>query len=164
MRRHQRRNELKRTLLDDAIDLEQGLSARLHSLGILHDLTWNTDGESPQIDLRVYHLSGNPEQDLEIRITLGTRMCRRLQTFVEESLATVDRGIRVYLEVCSSLHHDLGSLVDRVALSIRELAHRFQDFGPDRLIGVRVYASQRRPRLERIDLPRRAHMNFGGAT
>ncbi len=147
-----------RSILVDTIALEREVSARLSRLGVEHALTWNSPGESPHVDLRVYH-SGNPNLDLEVRLTLGTKAPRRLRAFVQDSIRTAVRGIRVYLEVCHRfLKREMDRVVERIAQTIREIAHRFRNFGPHRLIGVRVSSNRRAPAMELIDLLRRAHL------
>ncbi|NQV90537.1 hypothetical protein HQ487_03995 [Candidatus Uhrbacteria bacterium] len=141
-------------------DLEHMIINQLRALGMEHEFTWDDERDS-FADLRVHHPSGNPARDFEFRITLGTKEPRRLKAFVMDSLHTFDRGtrqcVRVYLEICATTHHKIWLFAERVALTIRDIAHRYQDFGPHRLIGVRVYANQRHHVVDSIDLMRRAH-------
>jgi len=149
---------------DVVFQLEQLVSARLRTLGVDNDLTWRDSNESPHVDIRAHHPSGAREQVFEIRITLGTKEPRRLKAFVRDSLETVDRGVRIYIEICATAKHRFWMFAERVAQAIREITHRFQDFGPHRLIGVRIYANSHRSVMEPIDIMRRAHLppSFSG--
>jgi hypothetical protein len=130
--------------------LMRGVKAELTNRGIAH---WRTHRQD-HVD--IYISRGDGRKPLEVRITLGTRERARLITFVRDSLDSVDRGVRVYVEVSfKDMRASLDRIVSRVLICLTR-AMRTCSFGEDDLIGYRVYGSPKRAPVATIELRRRA--------
>lgn len=132
--------------------LEQAVSNGLTQLRIDHRRTKHRGPEDVHDHLDIVVSPGGGRDNLEIQLTLRPKHRIKIFDFAYRALTTINRGVRLYIEVVGSHRHsaDLVSVGQRVAKAIKLIMQRFRDFGSAGLLGLRIHAVT--AKIEKFDL------------
>jgi hypothetical protein len=109
------------------------------------------EGRTLRIDLRVWPLDPL-QRPWEVQMTLRPFVEGKIAHWMAAALGRKDRGPGLYLEIRDRAKRPLHELTGKIAKAIREVIERFKAFEDGNLLGVRLWLSHQKSRLERFSL------------